>query len=1248
MNKKIKLSTYRHLIVIVILISQCLSIYAQTCYGIDKASSTVCSGKGTCISTDTCVCHINTYGTNCANQFDTLLPISAGENGKGQLGNGQGTGFTTIEPVHLNPSLGGVYGTAIGGQTSFGLVYNTTSTNTTGYGWGEAQALGINQAGSGAVNVPTKIVKEFEGRIFAMATGYQHTVLAVSDKIYGWGLAQNFQLGQPSVFGELAPREIAKGNLNAAIIQITCGVYHTSVLVDTGRVFSQGTNIPDAILPLGIDTSTNSDNPIEVFTQIEDGTININSIVIKQIAASSSASCAIDVNGVTYCWGGNTKGEIGQGTIGESEFTYRAKAVVTTNIGTEKAAQLCGGGLSQALSRPFFAMRTETGKVFMWGDNSKNQQALADTNAHQSVPHAVAGATNINTIGCGYSGVVTLTNNVELFYWGEIGSYVQVATPTNVSLAGITVDHFVYDIEAGTDHLMLSSRKRPVCFQKIDYNPQVCSTHGSCVADNECNCEANYFDIACNVTTCYGVLSNTTATCSANGTCDSFNNCQCNTNYTGNNCQFPMCYGISGADASVCTGHGECGSVNQCICEENYSGSQCEVWTCNSVDRNNGSVCSGHGACIGSNSCNCTDPYYGPDCEVFKCYDVPSNSTEVCGGHGTCAGPNACTCANSSYSGLNCSTFQCFDASNHNPQTCNGQGTCVDINTCQCNANYSGSNCTIPLCFNIIATDPSICNGRGNCTAPQVCTCDSSYGGSQCEIPVCFDKLASNSTVCSGQGTCSSPNQCTCNDKRHGSQCELFECYGIVSNATNVCSGHGTCVSPETCSCERQYVGDQCNTFTCFGVASTDAGVCSGHGTCTAIDTCQCVNDGSYTGTFCNITSCNGIPLSNSSTCSGHGTCGAPNSCTCSDGYTGPNCEYFTCQGISQTDSSACNGHGNCTGVNECQCDTFYFGNVCNIPSCNGTLGNETTVCSGNGACTNPNDCTCSLGWEGDLCDNVVLPTCFNVSHVLPTVCNGHGQCTTTDSCSCSSGYYGEACANEIYSCNGIQFDDQNVCNGRGTCVSADSCVCSDSENYGGTDCETCITCFPVWATVLLSILGVIIACCCCCIIILLIIGCIACCTRWCRVRRQKRRVAMVSSKEPLGQLDDIAKVRNLDSDEDEIPMYDHDDNSSNASYHNVYQQFKQETTSPKEIKYRTSVGKSQRLPSQHQVASPLQLYMDDPDAVPSNGAAVDEFELEISEGSSDMEISEQTISNLVQLFKGHDVDDGRELLSPI
>lgn len=79
--------------------------------------------------------------------------------------------------------------------------------------------------------------------------------------------------------------------------------------------------------------------------------------------------------------------------------------------------------------------------------------------------------------------------------------------------------------------------------------------------------------------TCFGIDNYDLDVCSTHGTCVAPETCECDSDHTSNMCETPICNGVAGNDPSVCSGHGACvdGNPPYCICEIGWTGSDCNI-----------------------------------------------------------------------------------------------------------------------------------------------------------------------------------------------------------------------------------------------------------------------------------------------------------------------------------------------------------------------------------------------------------------------------------------------------------------------------------------------------------------------------------------------------------------------------------------------------------------------------------------------------------------------------------------------
>ncbi len=157
-------------------------------------------------------------------------------------------------------------------------------------------------------------------------------------------------------------------------------------------------------------------------------------------AAGSVQTCAITPSGGVECWGGNTTGQLGDGTTTSSTYP-----VAVTGL-TGKAISLSGGN-------NFTCALLSSGAVDCWGDNTYGQLGVGDTAAHTAA-QKVADIDSAITISAGQGFACATLSQGTATCWGsgtlgQLGNGTQVSTPTPVPVSNLTG---VMSVDAGASH----------------------------------------------------------------------------------------------------------------------------------------------------------------------------------------------------------------------------------------------------------------------------------------------------------------------------------------------------------------------------------------------------------------------------------------------------------------------------------------------------------------------------------------------------------------------------------------------------------------------------------------------------------------------------------------------------------------------------------------------------------------------------------------------------------------------------
>jgi alpha-tubulin suppressor-like RCC1 family protein len=252
------------------------------------------------------------------------------------------------------------------------------------------------------------------------AAGVQKPPLPVlgSTTVVNWGSNFHGQLGIGSTTPLSSPSALRPVGLYQGVAQVSAGSFHTLALLDDGTVVAWGGNLKGE---LGNGSTTDSSVPVPV--------AGLGNVVA--VSAGNHHSLALLADGTVRAWGGNLTGELGDGTS-----TDRLTPVPVPGL-TGVVQVSAGTSFSLALKAD--------GTVWAWGHNWAGQ--LGDgttTNRHTPVPVSRLG--NVVQISAGQSHSLALRSNGRASAWGSnangqlgTGNHVDQPTPAQVVLlAGIS------------------------------------------------------------------------------------------------------------------------------------------------------------------------------------------------------------------------------------------------------------------------------------------------------------------------------------------------------------------------------------------------------------------------------------------------------------------------------------------------------------------------------------------------------------------------------------------------------------------------------------------------------------------------------------------------------------------------------------------------------------------------------------------------------------------------------------------
>jgi alpha-tubulin suppressor-like RCC1 family protein len=317
-----------------------------------------------------------------------------GGNSSGELGNGPGPDASVPQPV---ASLADVVAISAGSQVALAVRNDGTV-----WAWGlnSAQLLGVGLA-SPPLGIPVQVVSL--EHIVAVAAGIDHTgsgnafslALDADGHVWGWGLNSHGQLGDGT---ENSTSFRVLANVNG-IVAIAAGEAHSLALGSDGTVWAWGTNALGAV---GVPLDSNPD----VMTPVQSSGLE----QIRGVAAGTSHSLAVGLDGTVWGFGSDVTGELGNGG-----GALQLAPVLVPNLDT----------VSGICARTFhcYALRADTS---MWGWGSAGLGETGDgltSTTVQTTPTWVAYSSLVVGIAAGgASGLALLNDGVgdwALYSWGQ-------------------------------------------------------------------------------------------------------------------------------------------------------------------------------------------------------------------------------------------------------------------------------------------------------------------------------------------------------------------------------------------------------------------------------------------------------------------------------------------------------------------------------------------------------------------------------------------------------------------------------------------------------------------------------------------------------------------------------------------------------------------------------------------------------------------------------------------------------------
>ena len=181
---------------------------------------------------------------------------------------------------------------------------------------------------------------------------------------------------------------------------IAVGNSHSCALSTTGSVYCWGGN---TFGQLGNGTLVTSPSPVPAL---------MGGVSFVSLTAGGNHTCGLTQAGSAYCWGLGNNGELGDGQRGAGHKALQPTAVATTIRFSQLAAgarQTCGISLA--------------GPTYCWGSNTFGELGIGTLTygapTYRTTPTKVQSGTNFIKIASGFSHVCGVNSRLLIFCWGS-------------------------------------------------------------------------------------------------------------------------------------------------------------------------------------------------------------------------------------------------------------------------------------------------------------------------------------------------------------------------------------------------------------------------------------------------------------------------------------------------------------------------------------------------------------------------------------------------------------------------------------------------------------------------------------------------------------------------------------------------------------------------------------------------------------------------------------------------------------
>lgn len=263
--------------------------------------------------------------------------------------------------------------------------------------WGANTDGQLGDGTTGAPKLTPVQVASLGASVAEVSSGKHHTCARKTDgTVWCWGAAGALGLGHETP--TRTPAQVS--SLGASTVELSMGGYHSCARKADGTVWCWGIKSDGQVGDGVVASGPGAVSPVQV--------ASLGTSVVK-ISVGHQHSCARKTNGSVWCWGLNSKGQLGDGTT-----TTTGTPVQVTSLDANVEDLQAGDEHN--------CVRKADQTVWCWGSNGSGALGVPDNSVPRTTPvQTPMVSTGVVEIAAGYDTTCVRKTDKSVWCWGGNG-----------------------------------------------------------------------------------------------------------------------------------------------------------------------------------------------------------------------------------------------------------------------------------------------------------------------------------------------------------------------------------------------------------------------------------------------------------------------------------------------------------------------------------------------------------------------------------------------------------------------------------------------------------------------------------------------------------------------------------------------------------------------------------------------------------------------------------------------------------